>query len=809
MVPSEPTETASPTADALDESFLSSLSSLNLAVSTFRPQPQDSETSTKTPADGKPAPADRAQPGAFPPRLSSPTSSSSTPPRLLVLFQPECTGHRYVRNADVGTIVERPERIRAVKTGVAAAWARLSSQLLGHVKGTAGDQGARHELDDSMRSLSLGGSKKTREVRTGPFDVLESSALMSLDDPALKLIHGTSNHASDLEQDAAWLASFLQTSQVTFSGPSSNPTSSTSPATTSTPTRLTRAASASPSKPSNSALSTLPPLSPLPWPTQLLHLIRRTPSALLTQPFSEMPPHLPQGDLYLCPESEGAIFGALGAVCEGVDRIVEGSKDDGGGYDRAFVAIRPPGHHCGEANPQGFCFVNNVAVAAAHAYFKHGINRVVVLDIDLHHGNGTQEIAWKINEEAHRILGERQEKLRARTPQKGGSPKKPAAALPAAVQASEPDPLRIMYGSLHDIWSYPCEDASPSLVAAASLTLSGGHGQFISNAHLEPWANEEEFYEKLWPGYREALLGKAEEFLTKTKNKAAAVGEDEARTLVIISAGFDASPHEYPSMSRHSRNVPTSFYRRLASETLSFAQTHCNGKVLAVLEGGYSDRALASGAGSLLTGLYGGRDGVESREEERDAWWDEPELEKLEKACAPIPTTGKGRKAGAGAGGIIGVDQNKDDPWLIRAVEVFSRIEDVSAPESPSTPWTSTGRSRQRTREETPPAKPMQLRERKVKHDYAGLAAGVSPAGSPASEGKTRRVVSGEIKGKGHKEPSTVPAVGALPPLPPVLPAVNPVAAAEPEPTDQQEQAVGPKVRFTWKQGGFMGEPRM
>lgn len=79
----------------------------------------------------------------------------------------------------------------------------------------------------------------------------------------------------------------------------------------------------------------------------------------------------------VCPESLDAIQGALGTVCEAVDRVMasirhvgeseenaEGSSLDP--IQRAFVAIRPPGHHCGEDTPSGFCFVNNVAVAAAH-----------------------------------------------------------------------------------------------------------------------------------------------------------------------------------------------------------------------------------------------------------------------------------------------------------------------------------------------------------------------------------------------------------------------------------------------------------
>jgi acetoin utilization deacetylase AcuC-like enzyme len=62
----------------------------------------------------------------------------------------------------------------------------------------------------------------------------------------------------------------------------------------------------------------------------------------------------------VCPGSVDAIQGALGTVCEAVDAVMTTP------VSRAFVAIRPPGHHCGEDTPSGFCFVNNVVVAAAH-----------------------------------------------------------------------------------------------------------------------------------------------------------------------------------------------------------------------------------------------------------------------------------------------------------------------------------------------------------------------------------------------------------------------------------------------------------
>ena len=100
----------------------------------------------------------------------------------------------------------------------------------------------------------------------------------------------------------------------------------------------------------------------------------------------------------MCPESIQAMEGAVGTICEAVDSVLS-SQDN---PTRAFVVVRPPGHHCGEDTPEGFCFVNNVAIAAAHglpffdflyssltfplAHLKHGIKKVVIFDIDLHHG---------------------------------------------------------------------------------------------------------------------------------------------------------------------------------------------------------------------------------------------------------------------------------------------------------------------------------------------------------------------------------------------------------------------------------------
>jgi acetoin utilization deacetylase AcuC-like enzyme len=84
---------------------------------------------------------------------------------------------------------------------------------------------------------------------------------------------------------------------------------------------------------------------------------------------------------------EAAIRSAGGAVFA-VDEVMNGK------IDNAFVATRPPGHHAEAATPMGFCFFNNAAVAARHAQAAHGAERVAIVDFDVHHGNGTQDIFW-------------------------------------------------------------------------------------------------------------------------------------------------------------------------------------------------------------------------------------------------------------------------------------------------------------------------------------------------------------------------------------------------------------------------------
>jgi len=88
--------------------------------------------------------------------------------------------------------------------------------------------------------------------------------------------------------------------------------------------------------------------------------------------------------------SHGSIDAALraaGAVVAGVDAVMSGRADS------AFAAVRPPGHHATPDVPGGFCLFNNVVIGARHAQARHGVERVAILDFDVHHGNGTQAVA--------------------------------------------------------------------------------------------------------------------------------------------------------------------------------------------------------------------------------------------------------------------------------------------------------------------------------------------------------------------------------------------------------------------------------
>lgn len=91
-------------------------------------------------------------------------------------------------------------------------------------------------------------------------------------------------------------------------------------------------------------------------------------------------------DTSVSPGSLNAAYRAAGGAVKAVDMVM------GGEVANAFVATRPPGHHAEQTTPMGFCLFGNVAVAAKHALDHHGLDRVAVVDFDVHHGNGTQAL---------------------------------------------------------------------------------------------------------------------------------------------------------------------------------------------------------------------------------------------------------------------------------------------------------------------------------------------------------------------------------------------------------------------------------
>lgn len=364
-------------------------------------------------------------------------------------------------------------------------------------------------------------------------------------------------------------------------------------------------------------------------------------------------PKLHEGDLYLCGQSLEALEGTLGAVCDGVDAVFQEAEAAAASTARkAFVCVRPPGHHCSADYPSGFCWLNNVHVGISYAASTYGLTHAAIIDFDLHHGDGSQEITWAHNAERSSL------------------PKK----APASKRCS------IGYFSLHDINSYPCEMGDEEKVRNASVCVENAHDQTVWNVHLQPWRNEAEFWE-LYETKYSILLEKARQYLkTQTRRILDIPNHPKPKAAIFVSAGFDASEWEGAGMQRHKVNVPTDFYARFTSDIVDLADEHglaVDGRVVSVLEGGYSDRALSSGVLGHLAGLAAAKRKAETgvplenglryemgqrlgsvREGDQQAsgahsrlspsisnWWSIPQLEELEALVHGPPPAPPARKA--------------------------------------------------------------------------------------------------------------------------------------------------------------------
>ncbi|KAJ4264988.1 histone deacetylase [Fusarium torreyae] len=422
------------------------------------------------------------------------TSTHST--QTIVVLNDAVYGHRFSRprtsRAALGTIVERPERIKAAVLGISAAYVRLGGR---HCEG----------------EYPLHPRREAEDLPGIPFRIHKTERRLSLLSPAVVNVHGT-KWMEELKMMCDAAESKLAMGGKELQRP-----------------ELNRGAEKPPDK------------------------------------FHE-------GDLYLCAESLNAMEGALGAVCEAIDTVF------GTGPQRAFVGVRPPGHHCSASYPSGFCWVNNVHVGIMHAALNHGLTHAAIIDFDLHHGDGSQAITWQHNT-------------------RGNNAAKNAAAWKKS---------SIGYFSLHDINSYPCEMGDEEKVRSASICINNAHGQTVWNVHLDPWKTEDEFWQLYETRYT-VLLDKVRNYL-KNQAERLKLSNLPPKAAIFLSAGFDASEWESAGMQRHKVNVPTEFYARIAQDVIKLAAEeglYVDGRIISVLEGGYSDRALCSGILSHLSGLAG------------------------------------------------------------------------------------------------------------------------------------------------------------------------------------------------------------
>jgi acetoin utilization deacetylase AcuC-like enzyme len=224
-------------------------------------------------------------------------------------------------------------------------------------------------------------------------------------------------------------------------------------------------------------------------------------------------------DTVMSPDSPQAALRAAGAAVAAVDAVLSCATR------LAFCAVRPPGHHATADTAMGFCLFNAVAVAAAHALEAHGLQRVAILDFDVHHGNGSQDIF-----------------------------------------AQDP---RVLYLSSHQSPLYPGTGAASEQ----------GVGNIV-NAPLPPASGSE----ALRAAWRDTLLPAARAF---------------APQLLLVSAGFDA--HRLDPLAQI--EAESQDYAWLGREIAGLAQASAQGRVVSLLEGGYSLEALRECSVAYLEGL--------------------------------------------------------------------------------------------------------------------------------------------------------------------------------------------------------------
>ncbi len=217
------------------------------------------------------------------------------------------------------------------------------------------------------------------------------------------------------------------------------------------------------------------------------------------------------GDTVASPGSYRAAVLAAGAAIQAVDLVMEGR------YDAAWALVRPPGHHAGRDYARGFCIFNNVALAAKRLLELHGLERVAIVDIDAHHGNGTQELFYETD--------------------------------------------RVLYASLH-------QDPTGFPGTGFEEEVGSGEGRgFTVNVPL-PFLTGDDLY------------------LRALEDIVLPIVRQYRPQFLLLSVGFDV--HYADPVARLGLSMIGQ--ARAFSLLASLAQAACGGRLVAVLEGGYSLR---------------------------------------------------------------------------------------------------------------------------------------------------------------------------------------------------------------------------
>jgi acetoin utilization deacetylase AcuC-like enzyme len=219
-------------------------------------------------------------------------------------------------------------------------------------------------------------------------------------------------------------------------------------------------------------------------------------------------------DNQMCSQTYETACLAVGGILDATDRVMEGILDN------VFCAVRPPGHHAETCAAMGFCYFNNVAIAARYLQNHWNIKKVGIIDFDVHHGNGTQHIF-------------------------------------------EQDPT-VFYYSIHQHPSF----AYPGTGREFEYGTGAGSG-FTKNSPMLPGQGDEE--------YRQQIINTLVVDFKKFEPE-----------FIIVSTGFDAHVDDDMSDIR----LSTEWFTWMMKQIMEMADSYCNGRLVSVLEGGYSLRRL-------------------------------------------------------------------------------------------------------------------------------------------------------------------------------------------------------------------------